>query len=264
MTLGGIITELWVLDRDGNAADVALGLPSLADYLKGHPHFGALTGRVAGRINGAKFTLNGQKFVLAANDAPNHLHGGPEGIDKRNWTAEADERNPENPKLNLSYMSPDGENGYPGNVALKVVYSLTPENSLQIEYEAVTDAPTPISLTNHCYFNLRGEGAPDLSGHNLQILADTIAPKLDNGTLTDQLRPVEGTPHDFRSSKSLKTFSDQKQHGEHYVLRAKSIVDPELAAMVTESESGRKMEVFTVLCNRYNISWKTPAPFPSS
>lgn len=245
MTLGGIITELWVPGRDGSTADVALGLPTLQDYLDGHPHLGALTGRVAGRINGARFTLNGQEIVLAANDAPNHLHGGPQGIDKRNWQAEADDRNPENPVLKLIYVSPEGEMGYPGEVSITVTYSLTPDQMLQIDYEARTDAPTPVSLTNHCYFNLQGEGAPDLSGHTLQIFSDTIVPKLADGTLTDRPTSVEGSPHDFRRPKSLKDFADQKQHGEHYVLRAHNISEPELAAVVTESESGRKMEVFT-------------------
>ncbi len=245
MTLGGIITELHVPGRDGSTADIALGLPTLQGYLDGHPHLGALTGRVAGRINGASFTLDGKKITLAANDEPNHLHGGPEGIDKRNWQATADDSDPQNPTLVLKYHSPDGEMGYPGNVDFTVTYRLTADNAVEIQYQAVTDAATPISLTNHSYFNLRGEGSPDLSGHELQVLTDTIVPKLDCGTLTDTPAPVEGTPHDFRSPKSLKAFADLGQHGEHYVLRAKDIAEPELAAVVTEQESGRKMEVFT-------------------
>ncbi|WFB35926.1 galactose mutarotase [Kiritimatiellota bacterium B12222] len=245
MTLGGIITELHVPDRNGNSADIALGLPTLQDYLNGHPHLGALTGRVAGRINGGKFTLEGKTYELELNDPPNHLHGGPEGIDKRNWKASTDDSDPANPTLTLSYHSPDGEMGYPGNVDFTVTYKLSDDNALEIHYQASTDAPTPLSLTNHSYFNLKGEGSDDLEGHSLQIYTDTYIPKDDIGTLSNTPTSVAGTPHDFRNAKSLKAFADLGQHGEHYVLRSANSSTPEKAAEVIESHSGRKMEVFT-------------------
>lgn len=245
MTLGGIITELLVPDREGNAADIVLGLPTLEEYLAGHPHFGAITGRVAGRINAGKFELDGKKYQVAINNPPNHLHGGPEGFDKRNWKAEADDSHPEAPCLRLSYDSPDGEMEYPGNVSTTVIYRLSPDNSLHISYEAETDAPTPLSLTNHTYFQLCGEGYPNLDSHVLQIFSDTMVPKSNNGTLSDIPTPVEGTLHDFREPKPLEPFIRAEQHGEHYILRPQDIPEPELAAILTEKKFGRKMEVLT-------------------
>jgi len=240
MTLGGIITELWVPDRNGTLADIALGLPTFKEYVDGHPHFGALTGRVAGRINGGTFDLDGKTYQLAINNPPNHLHGGPVGIDKRNWQAEVVDDT-----LQVTYHSPDGENGYPGNVDITVIYSLTDENELTLTYSAKTDAATPLSLTNHSYFQLCGEGYPSLDSHELQILTDTIVPKDAEGTLSDTPTSVEGTPHDFREPKNLGAFTKGLNHGEHYVLRRDDSKSPELAAVVSETTTGRKMEVLT-------------------
>jgi aldose 1-epimerase len=245
MTLGGIVTELWVPDKDGHKVDVVLGFSSLEAYVEGHPHFGALTGRVAGRINAGRFELDGKTYQLACNDFPNHLHGGPIGIDKHNWQAEPDDNDPENPSLLLRTSSPDGDMGYPGNLDITVIYTLTADNALKIDYAATSDAPTPLSLTNHAYFNLAGEGSTDLSGHTLQIFSDTIVPKLADGTLTDQPTPVVDTLHDFRSAKDLTAFAGALEHGEHYVLRAENIAEPELSAELIHLPSGRKMAVAT-------------------
>lgn len=241
ITYGGIITELWVPDRKGELADVVLGLPSLEDYLKGHPHFGAITGRVAGRITHGKFTLDGTDYQLVVNKEPNHLHGGVHALDKKLWKAEVS-----SDVLTLSYLSPDGEEGYPGNVSIQVSYSLSDDTELKIEYKAGTDAATPLSLTNHSYFNLAGEGTPDLNTHRLRIFADTIVPKEEDGTLTGIPTPVEGTLHDFREETSLKAFTQEAgEHGENYLLREKNVENPTLVAVVTEPESGRKMETWT-------------------
>ncbi|MEX2605773.1 MAG: aldose epimerase family protein [Kiritimatiellia bacterium] len=241
ITYGGIITELWVPDRKGEFADVVLGHASLENYLKGHPYFGAITGRVAGRITNGKFTLDGKDCQLVQNNERNHLHGGIHALDKKLWKAEISDD-----VLTLSYLSPDGEEGYPGNVSIQVSYSLTDENELKLEYRAATDAPTPLSLTNHSYFNLAGEGTPDLTTHRLQIFADTIVPKEGDGTLTGVPVSVEGTPHDFRRETCLKSFTQEDgEHGENYLLRKENAEEPALVAVVTEPESGRKMETWT-------------------
>lgn len=245
MTFGGIVTELWAPDRNGNKVDVVLGLSTPDAYVEGHPHFGALTGRVAGRITSGRFQLDGKTYQLACNNLPNHLHGGPIGIDKHNWQAEPDDRDPKNPSLILRTFSPDGDMGYPGNLNITVTYTLTADNELKIDYAATSDAPTPLSLTNHSYFNLAGEGSTDLSGHTLQIFCDTIVPKLADGTLTDQPTSVVGTPHDFSNAKDLAAFASTLEHGEHYVLRAENIAEPEPTAELIHHPSGRKMEVAT-------------------
>lgn len=241
ITYGGIITKLWVPDRNGDFADVVLGLPSLEDYLKGHPFFGAITGRVAGRITNGKFTLDGTDYQLVQNNGQNHLHGGIHALDKKLWKAETSGE-----VLILSYLSPDGEEGYPGNVSIQVSYRLTDENEVQLEYKATTDAATPLSLTNHSYFNLAGEGTLDLNSHRLQIFADTIVPKQEDGTLTGIPTSVDGTLHDFREETCLKAFTrEDGEHGENYLLRKENAETPTRIAVVTETESGRKMETWT-------------------
>ncbi|MDA3874686.1 MAG: galactose mutarotase [Kiritimatiellae bacterium] len=241
ITYGGIITELRVPDRKGDVADVVLGHSSLESYLKGHPHFGAITGRVAGRITNGKFTLDGTDYQLVQNNEQNHLHGGVHALDKKLWNAETSDD-----VLTLSYVSPDGEEGYPGNVSIQISYSLSDENELKLEYRATTDAATPLSLTNHSYFNLAGEGTLDLNTHRLQIFADTIVPKLEDGTLTGVPTSVEGTQHDFREETCLKAFTQENgEHGENYLLRKENAEKPTLVALVTEPESGRKMETWT-------------------
>jgi aldose 1-epimerase len=247
ITYGGIITELWVPDRNGEAANVVLGLPSLEAYVKGHPYFSAITGRVAGRINGAAFTLDGTRYELAMTQPPNHLHGGKVGLDKRVWSATTEETDVGEPRLRLTYQSPDGEEGYPGNLDIEVSYTLTNDFGLKIDYQATTDAPTPFSPTNHAYFNLAGEGHPTIADHVLQVHTDRVVWKDREGTLEDKVSSVEGTAHDFREPSRLESFISgaDAQHGENYILRSARISEPEPAAVVTEPASGRKMEVLT-------------------
>jgi len=247
ITYGGIITEWWVPDQNGDVKDVILGLSSLKDYVAGHPYFSAITGRVAGRINGGSFDLEGRHYQLELSEPPNHLHGGMVGLDKRVWTPDTGETEAGEPFLSLSYRSPAGEEGYPGTVDITVCYTLTSEAGLKIDYFATTDAPTPFSPTNHAYFNLAGEGHPTVGDHTLQIFSDTVVWKDEEGTLEDQVSKVEDTAHDFREAKALKEFitSEGGQHGENYILRPKNAETPELAAILSDPGSGRNMKVFT-------------------
>ncbi|MFA6271036.1 MAG: aldose epimerase family protein, partial [Candidatus Paceibacterota bacterium] len=167
ITLGGIVTSLRVPDRDGRLADVVLGFDCLEPYLAGHPYFGAITGRVAGRIPGGRFTVDGKTYELVKNDGPNHLHGGLCGLDKRLWKAVPAERADGADSLRLTYHSPDGEEGYPGAVDFSITYTLTSDNVFIIESEASSNRLTPVSLTHHSYFNLAGEGSGDIAGHEL-------------------------------------------------------------------------------------------------
>jgi len=159
ITLGGIVTHLRAPDRRGDAADVVLGFNNLAGYLAPHPYFGAIAGRVAGRISQGRFQLDGREYSLACNDPPNHLHGGDRGFDKRLWNSEPLDRADGAASLRLSRLSADGEEGYPGNLRVSVIYTVTAANELVIETEATTDRPTPVNLTYHSYFNLAGEGS---------------------------------------------------------------------------------------------------------
>ncbi|MCC5844322.1 MAG: galactose mutarotase [Verrucomicrobia bacterium] len=246
ITYGGIITELWVPDREGHPADVVLGLPSLEAYLAGHPYLCAIVGRVAGRINGGSFTLDGKHYQLARTQPPNHLHGGETGLDKRVWTPATGETEKGEPVLSLHYVSPDGEEGYPGTVDITVRYTLTSGAGLRIDYEATTDAPTPFSPTNHAYFNLAGEGHPTIADHVLQIFTGRVVWKDEEGSLDTKISSVEGTRHDFRTPKTLREFiAEPGLHGENYILRGRNAPLPERVAVVTEPTSGRKMEVFT-------------------
>jgi len=247
ITYGGIITELWVPDRDGTDANVVLGLPSLDAYVAGHPSFSAITGRVAGRITGGSFVLDGKPFQLALSKPPNHLHGGEVGLDKRVWSPTPGETESGEPFLSLTYVSPDGEEGYPGTVDITVTYTITSDAALKIDYSATTDAPTPFSLTNHAYFNLAGEDHPTIKDHLLQIHTDKVVWKDEEGTLEDHISSVEGTRHDFREMKSLEDFvtGEDPQHGENYILRETNADSPESVAILRDPHSGRNMEVLT-------------------
>ena len=247
ITYGGIITELWIPDREGTPGNVVLGLPSLEAYLAGHPYFNAITGRIAGRINGGTFSLEGKDYAMVINDGPNHLHGGLVGLDKRVWTPSISESEEGEPSLTLTYHSPNGEEGYPGNVDLRVTYTLTEEAVLRITYGATTDQATPLSLTNHAYFNLAGEGHPTIADHTLQILTGQVVWKDEEGTLEEQVSRLDGTPHDFRSPKSLGEFiqGPVDAHGENYLLRSSNLEEPALSAVLTDPGSGRIMETHT-------------------
>ena len=246
---GGIITEIHVPDRDGKFADVVLGHDNLKSYLDGHPYFGAITGRVANRIAKGKFTLDGKEYTLATNNGPNALHGGKQGFDKRVWAATIDKTVGDQPLLVLSRTSEDGEEGYPGALGIGVVYSLTNENELRINYavEAV-DKATPVNLTNHSYFNLKGHGQGDILDHEIEIMADKYTPADATLIPTGKIEPVKGTPFDFTMrtpiGKNIKQIkSEPTGYDLNYVINEGK--GEKRAARVYEPKSGRTMEVLT-------------------
>jgi aldose 1-epimerase len=248
ITYGGIITELDVPDRNGKAGDVVLGFDNLDGYLKGHPYFGAIVGRVANRIAKGKFTLDGKDYTLAVNNGPNHLHGGKVGFDKRVWTAEGINK-AEDVGVQLTYRSPDGEEGYPGNLTVTVIYRLTPQNELRIEYTATTDKATPINLSNHTYFNLAGPGSGNVLGHEIMIAADRYTPTDDTLIPTGAIKEVKGTPYDFTSYHAIGSRFDQlkgepRGYDVNYVLRGDS-KGLHLAALAYEPKTGRVLQVDT-------------------
>lgn len=240
---GTIITQLHVPDRAGKSADVVLGFDNLEQYLKGHPYFGCTVGRVANRIAKGRFSLDGKTYTLAINNGPNHLHGGLKGFDKAVWKAEPQT----GAAVKFTYISADGEEGYPGKVDLTVRMELTDRNELRIDYSAVTDKPTPINLTNHSYFNLAGDG--DVLRHELLIAADRYTPKDENSIPTGEIAPVRGTPMDFTQPHPIGERFDQLKeqpvgYDHNFVLNSGG-KDLALAAKVYEPKSGRVLEVST-------------------
>jgi aldose 1-epimerase len=199
-TYGGIVVSLKTPDRSGAMGDVVLGYDSLDGYLKSSPYFGCLVGRYGNRIAKGRFTLDGVSYTLATNNYPNHLHGGVQGFDKRVWKATSIPNSKE-PGLALTYVSPDGEEGFPGTLTVQAVYTLTADNGLRLDYEATTDKPTVLNLTQHSYFNLAGKG--DILGHEVQIDASRFTPVDATLIPTGELQPVAGTPFDFRQSTAI-------------------------------------------------------------
>lgn len=243
LTLGGIVTALRVPDRDGVLADVVLGFDHLAGYLGAHPYFGVIAGRVAGRITGARFPLDGVSHALVCNNPPNHLHGGARGFDKQLWLAQPAVRADGAASLRLSRLSPDGEEGYPGSVDVAVTYTLTAANALVIETAASTDRPTPFSLTHHSYFNLAGEGTVSVADHLLQIQADTYAPADQAMTLVGRREPVTAA-NDFRQPRRVGNAIPalHQHHGDLYFLPGAGLRE---VAQLTDPGSGRVLTVST-------------------
>lgn len=243
---GGILVALHVPDRDGKLADITLGKDTLQDYLEGHPHFGAITGRVAGRITNAQFTLEGETYKLAANNSTNCLHGGTEGFDKKLWKAEIVDDSG-NEKLRLSLVDPDGSNGFPGTVECEVTYALRYDDTLEINYKATTDKATPFNLTNHAYFNLKGEGNGDILGHRVQIFSDAIASCDPSGTLLGSREPLTEGYNDYRKPVTLKDLPTLEvgNADNHFFLAEGRTAQPKPAAIVSDPDSGRIMEVYT-------------------
>jgi len=242
---GGIITEIHAPDRDGNLGNIALGFDNLDQYLAGHPYFGALVGRYGNRIANAQFALEGETYQLAANNGNNSLHGGLKGFDKVLWDPEVISCN-ERAALKLSYISPDGEEGFPGTLKVEVTYELLMDQ-LFITYEAVTDKATPVNLTNHTYFNLAGEGS--ILDHILYINASKYTPVDDELIPTGELANVEGTPFDFRKPFVIgeridEVGGDPGGYDHNFVLDGSS-EDKILAAKVMDPRSGRYLEVVT-------------------
>jgi aldose 1-epimerase len=199
ISYGGIITEINVPDRDGRIGNVVLGFKSVAGYEAESPYFGALIGRYGNRIGGAKFSLEGKEYTLAANNFGNSLHGGAKGFNKVVWRVAPIGGN----AARLTYVSPDGEEGYPGTLTVNVTYTWGDDNTLTIDYEATTDKPTVANLTSHSYFNLAGDGAGSIEGHALTIDADRITAVDAEAIPTGELMPVEGTPFDFRKATPI-------------------------------------------------------------
>lgn len=247
-TYGGVIVSLKVPDRAGALGDVVLGFDDFQGYLLPPPYFGALIGRYGNRIGHARFTLDGVVYTLAKNDGDNSLHGGKRGFDKVLWHARPLNRQ----SLALTYLSKDGEEGYPGNLSVTVAYTVTDHNELKIDYTAKTDKDTVLNLTNHSYFNLAGQGQGDILAHQLTLNADHYTP-VDKGLIpTGELRSVAGTPFDFRQphaiGERIGSSDEQIKLGggyDHNFILNRSGGALSLAAKVTESASGRVMEVFT-------------------
>lgn len=249
VTYGGIITELQVPDKNGKLGDVVLGFDRLEDYLKGHPYFGAICGRVANRIAKGKFSIDGKEYTLAKNNGPNALHGGKKGFDKVIWKAEPHGAGDDHIDLVLSYVSPDGEEGYPGKLSVTVTYRLTADDELRIDYKATTDKATPVNLTQHSYFNLAGPASGDVLGHELMIAADQYTPVDDTLIPTGEIKPVKATPLDFTrptpiGARIAQLKGEPGGYDHNYVLRGggKSLA---LAARVVEPKTGRIMEMHT-------------------
>ena len=248
---GGIITKITAPDKKGAFADVVLGFDSLAPYVTGHPFFGALVGRYGNRIAKGKFKLSGKEYNLAINNGPNSLHGGKIGFDKVIWKA-TEVKKDSVVGLELEYTSKDMEEGYPGNLTVKVVYTLANDNSLSIEYTATTDKETVLNLTNHSYFNLSGL-KKDILGHEVTILADSIVPVDTTLIPTGKLRAVEGTPFDFRKPTVIGAGIDKKEDEQikngggydHCWVLNRSEKGLIKFAKVKDPESGRVMEAFT-------------------
>ena len=246
MTYGGVVVSLKVPDRSGALGDVVAGFDNLEGYLTPPPYFGAIIGRYGNRIGGGRFSLGGMEYQLAKNDGANHLHGGIRGFDKRVWSAKS--LSPQS--LELSYLSKDGEEGYPGNLSATVTYTLTDAHELRIEYSATTDKETVVNLTNHSYFNLAGEG--DILGHQVMIQAGRFTP-VDKGLIpTGELKSVAGTPFDFLVAKAIGERIEQKDEQlirgrgyDHNWVLDRTGSGLETAAKVTDPRSGRVMEILT-------------------
>ena len=255
---GGIVVSLKAPDRNGNFADVVLGYDTLADYVKKNPYFGCLVGRYGNRIAKGKFTLDGKEHTLATNNGANHLHGGVKGFDKVVWAVKP-LATKDGPALELRYVSKDGEEGYPGNLSVAAVYTLTEDNALRLDYTATTDKPTIVNLTQHSYFNLAGDG--DILGHEVMIVADKFTPIDETLIPTGELRPVAGTPLDFtkptarraqgfRAAIGARINNDDEQLKfgkgyDHCWVLIKPMGRLGLAAQVYEPTTGRVLEVLT-------------------
>jgi aldose 1-epimerase len=248
---GGFIVSIVAKDRAGKAADVILGYKDHAGYVSAQGFLGCLVGRYANRIAKGEFSLDGKRYSLAKNNGPNTLHGGPTGFHSRLWTPKV-VSGPDGDALELTYVSKDGEEGYPGTLTAKVVYSLRADGGLVIDYTATTDAATIVNLTNHAYFNLAGEGEGTILGHETQIESDAFTPVDATLIPTGEQKALAGTPFDFRKATAIGARIDaadeQLKRGggydHNFVLRGKP-GELRLVARVVEPKSGRALEVFT-------------------
>lgn len=245
---GGTVKEILVPDRNGNLANVSLGFDNINDYIEKSPYFGCITGRYANRIAKGKFSLNDEEFQLANNNGPNHLHGGNKGFDKYVWKTKVAEVGT---SLIFTRRSPDGEEGYPGNLDCKVIYTLTNDNELKVEYEATTDKATVINLTNHTYFNLAGEGNGDILNHELTLPGNRFV-ATDDTNIPTGIKKVVGTPFDFRKAQTIGARigneNVQLKYGkgyDHTWLVPNKEDGLSLAARLRDPSSGRVLEIRT-------------------
>ncbi len=246
MTYGATLTSVCVPDRAGKVENVILTQDSLPDFLHADAYFGATVGRYANRIARGKFKLDGREYTLAVNNSPNHLHGGIKGFDKVVWKAEP-VRTADSAGVRFSYVSPDGDEGYPGKLSAQVTYSLTSKNELKMEFVAATDKPTVVNLTNHAYWNLAGAGSGDILGHQLTLLADAYLPVDDGLIPLGEAKAVKDTPMDFTTPHLIGERIRQVGAGyDHcYVLSRKDGKNLSLAVRVVEPKSHRTMEIYT-------------------
>lgn len=258
---GGIIVSIIVPDRNGTFADVVQGYDNIEDYINGNsPYMGAICGRCANRIAKGKFKLGSNDYTLAVNNGPNHLHGGIKGFNRVVW----DVVKKTSSSVKMKYISPDGEEGYPGTVKVWATYTLTDNNELRLDYKAVTDRSTVVNLASHSYFNLAGEGSGSISDHQLMINADFFTPTDETNVPTGEIRPVRGTPMDFSGSHRIGDFIDsddiQVKYGAGYdhnwVLRHRTGTLGH-AASVFDPSSGRQMDVYTTQpgVQLYTANW---------
>jgi len=251
ISYGGIITRMLVPDAGGELGDIVLGLDTLEDYVTSNPYFGALIGRYGNRIANGRFAIDGKTYQLDTNDGDNHLHGGVQGFDKKNWGMEPFVTG-KSAGVVMTLVSPDGDQGYPGRLDTRVTYELTDNNELDMHFSATTDKPTIVNLTQHSYFNLAGSG--DILGHDLMIDADRYTPVGKGLIPTGELLSVAGTPFDFRQPKPIgqDIQADDEQlklglgYDHNFVLKDTADDELVLAARVTEPTTGRVLEVLTV------------------
>jgi len=250
---GAKIVSIYVPDRNGKFNDIVLGYDTIDGYIKGNPYFGAICGRYANRIANGKIIIEGKTYQLPVNNGPNSLHGGPEGFNNQMFDAKGIIKSKDSEAIEMFYISKDGEMGYPGNLSLKVTYTLTNNNELKLDYEATTDKTTYVNIASHSFFNLAGEGNGDILNHELTLNADRFTPVSDVLIPSGELRAVSGTPMDFTKpkllGKSINEKYDQLDYGKGYdhnwVINKEKAGELTLAASCYESKSGRVMEVHT-------------------
>ena len=253
LTYGATVQSISVPDRNGVMDDVVLGFDSMPGYLGENPYFGSIIGRYGNRIANGSFTIDGETFTLARNNGPNHLHGGLVGFDKVIWDWEAYTTDDDEAVVTLTYVSEDGEEGYPGTLSVTVTYTLTQGNELIVDYEAATTKATPVNLTQHSYFNLGGEGSGDVLDHVLSLNANRFTPVDSMLIPTGELRSVEGTPFDFKRRPAaigsrIEQDNEQLQIGggyDHNFVLDGGRRPLALAARVYDPDSGRTLEVHT-------------------
>jgi aldose 1-epimerase len=251
MNYGGVIVSMLAPDKNGVVEDITLGYDSLSDYEDNRQFFGALIGRYGNRIAKGKFSLDGKEYSLATNNGVNHLHGGIAGFDRVIWNIEV-KKMAENPSLLLTYVSKDGEEGYPGNLKVEVTYTLTEDNEVRIEYKATTDKRTIVNLTQHAYFNLSGNVKSDILGHELMIAADRFLPVDETLIPTGELKSVSGTPFDFNAFTTIgariNDINEQLKFGlgyDHCWVLNDASDSLKKVATIYEPVSGRQMDTYT-------------------